>query len=103
MQGFSAPSSSRVPGFLEVLGDVHGVEANIDGLREAFNKTGGSMRDLLIPAFDELARRFEGPPADSYIVAMDTLENSIFLLKSTIGDQFLPAVVQRCARVNRIL
>lgn len=84
----------QVPGFLEVLGDVHGVEANISGLREAFNKTGGSMRDLLIPAFDELARRFEGPPADSYIVAMDTLENSIFLLKSTIGDQFLPVVVR---------
>lgn len=84
----------QIPGFLEVLGDVHGVEANIDGLREAFNKTGGSMRDLLIPAFDELARRFEGPPPDSYIVALDTLENAFFLLQATIGDQFLPVVVR---------
>ena len=84
----------QIPGFLEVLGDVHGVEANISGLREAFNRTGGSMRDLLIPAFDELARRFEGPPADSYIVAMDTLENAFFLLKAAIGDEFLPVVVR---------
>ena len=83
----------QVPSLLETLGDVHGVEANIDGLREAFNKTGRSMRDLLIPVFDELARRFEGPPADSYIVAMDTLENAFFLLKSTIGSEFLPVVV----------
>ena len=84
----------QIPGYYSALADVHGVEANIEGLREAFEKTGGSMRDLLIPVFDELARRFESPPADSYLVTMDTLENSIFLLKSTIGDQFLPAVVQ---------
>ena len=30
----------QVPSLLETLGDVHGVEANIDGLREAFDKTG---------------------------------------------------------------
>ena len=53
---------TEIPGFLNAAADVHGVEANIEGLREAFEKTGGSMRDLLIPTFDELSRRFEAPP-----------------------------------------
>ena len=82
----------QIPGFLEAAGDVHGVEANIEGLREAFEKTGGSMRDLLIPTFDELSRRFEAPPADSYIVAMDTLQNAFFLTQASIGDLLLPTV-----------
>ena len=43
------------------------------------------MRDLLIPVFDELNRRFEAPPADSYIVAMDTLQNAFFLTQSALG------------------
>ena len=51
------------------------------------------MRDLLIPIFDELSRRFEAPPADSYIVAMDTLQNAFFLTQAAIGDLFLPTVV----------
>ena len=46
----------QIPGFLEALGDVHGVEANLDGLHDAFDKVGGSIRDLVIPVFDELAR-----------------------------------------------
>ena len=81
------------------LADVHGVEANIDGLHEAFAKVGGNMRDLLIPVFDELAKRFEAPPADSYIVVMDTLENSFLLLKAAIGDLFLPTIID--ARQSR--
>ena len=51
----------QIPGFLEALSDVHGVEANIEGLKEAFENTGGSIRDLVIPVFDELSRRFEAP------------------------------------------
>ena len=84
---------TEIPGILNAAADVHGVEANISGLREAFEKTGGSMRDLLIPVFDELSRRFEAPPADSYIVAMDTLQNAFFLTQSAIGDLLLPTVV----------
>ena len=83
----------QIPGFLEALGDVHGVEANLDGLHDAFDKTGGSIRDLLIPTFDELATKFESPPSDSYIVVMDELQNATFLLQAAIGDKLLPVVI----------
>ena len=42
--------------------------------------------------FDELAKRFEAPPDDSYIVAIDTLENAFTLFQASIGDLFLPTV-----------
>ena len=84
----------QIPGFLEAMGDVHGVAANIDGLKEAFDNTGGSIRDLVIPTFEELSRRFEAPPSDSYIVAMDTLENAFMLASASIGSLFLPTIVQ---------
>lgn len=84
----------QIPGFLEALGDVHGVEANLDGLHEAFNRVGRNMLDLLIPTFDELARRFESPPPDSYIVTMDRLQNAFFLLQAEIGEKFLPIVTR---------
>ena len=83
----------QIPGFLEALGDVHGVEKNIDGLHEAFARVGNNMRDLVIPVFDELAERFEAPPDDSYIVVMDTLENSFKLFQGAVGDLFLPTVI----------
>ena len=83
----------QIPSLLETLGDVHGVQANIDGLHEAFARTGGSIRDLLIPVFDELSRRFEAPPDDSYIVVMDTLENSFKLFQGAVGDLFLPTII----------
>ena len=82
----------QIPGFLEVLGDVHGVAANLDGLHEAFDRVGGNMRDLLIPTFDELARRYESPPPESYIVSIDRLQNSFFLLRAELGEKVLPLV-----------
>ena len=84
----------QIPGFLEAMGDVHGVAANLDGLHAAFAQTGGSIRDLVIPVFDELARRFEAPPADSYIVAIDTLENAFRLAQASLGGLLLPTVVE---------
>ena len=83
----------QIPGYLEAMADVHGVEANIDGLHEAFARVGGSMRDLLIPVFDELERRFEAPPDNSYIVVMDTLENAFTLFQGAVGDLFLPTII----------
>ena len=82
----------QIPSFLETAADVHGVEANIEGLRTAFDALGQDMRALLIPVFDELSMRFEEPPPDSYIVSIDTLKNSFFLLQAEIGEQALPAV-----------
>ena len=93
----------QIPGILNAAADVHGVEANIEGLREAFEKTGGSMRDLLIPTFDELSRRFEAPPADSYIVAMDTLQNAFFLTQSAIGDLLLPTITKASIALSEFL
>ena len=93
----------QIPGFLEALGDVHGVEANLDGLHAAYRRVGGSIRDLLIPTFDELSRRFDAPPADSYIVVMDTLQNSILLTKAAIGDLFLPTVTDAARVLSEFL
>ena len=93
----------QIPGILNAAADVHGVEANIEGLREAFEATGGSMRDLLIPVFDELNRRFEAPPADSYIVAMDTLQNAFFLTQSALGDLLLPTVIDAAIVLSEFL
>lgn len=93
----------QIPGFLEALGDVHGVEANLEGLHAAYRRVGGSIRDLLIPTFDELSRRFDAPPADSYIVVMDTLQNSILLTKAAIGDLFLPTVTDAARVLSEFL
>ena len=67
------------------------------------DNVGNSMRDLVIPVFDELAKRFEAPPDDSYIVAIDTLENSFTLFQASIGDLFLANCDQRSDRVISIL
>ena len=91
MQDFRS-IAQRIPGFYQAIADVHDVSANIEGLREAVDNAGGSMRDTLIPVMDELARRFEAPPSDSYIVAMDTLDNAFTLLQASIGSLFLPAI-----------
>lgn len=84
----------QIPGFLEALGDVHGVEASIEGLHDAFEKVGGSIIDILIPTFEELERRFESPPLDSYIVRIDALQNAFFHTQAAIGDLFLPTVTE---------
>ena len=93
----------QIPGFLEAMGDVHGVTANIDGLHDAFAQMGGSLRDVLIPVFDELSKRFEAPPADSYIVAMDTLENSFTLFQASVGDLFLPTITKASIALSEFL
>ena len=84
----------QIPGLLEALGDVHGVEASIEGLHDAFEQVGGSIIDILIPTFEELERRFESPPLDSYIVRMDALQNAFFHTQAAIGDLFLPTVTE---------
>ena len=84
----------QIPGFLEALADVHGVEANIDGLHQAYERVGGSIIDILIPTFEELERRFESPPLDSYIVRIDALQNAFFHAQAAIGDLFLPTVTE---------
>ena len=89
----------QIPGFYSALADVHGVEANLEGLREAFNRVGGDMIGLLIPTFDELARRFESPPPDSYIVTIDRLQNAFFLLQAEIGEKLLPIVARGAGRL----
>lgn len=83
----------QIPGFYRALGEVHGVSENIDGLREAFEATGGNMRDLVIPIFDRLNETMESPPADSYVRVMDELQNSAFLTSAAVGDLLLPTVL----------
>ena len=84
--------AQRVPGFYNAIADVHGVSANIDGLRTAVENAGGSIKDALIPVMEELAVRFAAPPPESYAASIDELQNSFFLLQAEIGKQFLPVV-----------
>ena len=95
--------AQRIPGFYQAIADVHDVGANIEGLREAFNNAGGSLRDVLIPVMDELARRFEAPPDDSYVVAMDSLENAFLLTQAAIGDLFLPTITDAAFALSGFL
>ena len=41
-----------------------------------------------------MQKRFGSPPSDSYVVAIDALQNSFFLLQAEIGQQFLPTIAQ---------
>ena len=84
--------AQRVPGFYMAIADVHGVSANIDGLRTAVENAGGSIKDALIPVMEELAVRFAAPPPESYAASIDALQNSFFLLQAEIGQQLLPVV-----------
>ena len=93
MQDFRS-IAQRIPGFYNAIADTHGVEASIDGFRDAVENAGGSVRDALIPVMDTLADRFGSPPTDSYVVAMDALENSFFLLQAEIGENFLPVIAR---------
>ena len=86
------PIIQRVPGFLQAISDVHGVEGSLDGLREATARLGGSVKDALLPVLAELSRRFAAPPPESYVRSIDELQNSYFLLQASIGDKLLPAV-----------
>ena len=74
------------------IADVHGVSANIDGLRTAVENAGGSIKDALIPVMEELAVRFAAPPPESYAASIDELQNSFFLLQAEIGSRLLPVV-----------
>ena len=86
------PVIQRVPGFLQAVADVHGVDASLDGLRVAVNKLGGSVKDALLPVLEELGDRFQAPPPESYVRSVDELQNAYFLFSATLGEQVLPAV-----------
>ena len=84
--------AQRVPGFYQAIADVHGVTANIAGLRTAVENAGGSIKDALIPVMEELSQRFAAPPPESYAASIDELQNSFFLFQAILGEQVLPAV-----------
>ena len=86
--------AQRIPGFYNAIADTHDVAANIDGFRQAVENAGGSVKDALLPVMDTLAMRFGAPPSDSYVVAVDALQNSFFLLQSEIGSNLLPIIAR---------
>ena len=91
MQDFR-PIIQRVPGILQSIANVHGVEPSLDGLRLATERLGGSVKDALLPVLEDLGNRFEAPPPESYVRSIDELHNSFFLFQATLGEKFLPAV-----------
>ena len=95
--------AQRVPGFYNAIADTHGVQASIDGFRDAVDATGGSVANALLPVMDTLAQRFGTPPSDSYVVAMDELQNSFFLTQSAIGSLFLPALTDAAFALSNFL
>ena len=86
------PIIQRVPGFLQAIADVHGVAPSLDGLREATENLGGSVKNALLPVLEELGDRFAAPPPESYVRSVDELQNAFFLFQATLGEQVLPAV-----------
>ena len=93
--------AQRIPGFYQAIAATHDVEASIDGFRVAVDNAGGSVKDALLPVMDELARRFGSPPADSYVVAIDGLQNSFFLLQAEIGNNLLPILAQAATGLSQ--
>lgn len=91
MQDFR-PIIQRVPGILQSIANVHGVEPSLDGLRLATERLGGSVKDALLPVLEDLGNRFAAPPPESYVRSIDELNNSFFLFQSTLGEKFLPAI-----------
>ena len=91
MQDFR-PIIQRVPGILQSIANVHGVEPSLDGLRLATERLGGSVKDALLPVLEDLGNRFEAPPPESYVRSIDELNNSFFLFQATLGEKFLPAI-----------
>ena len=61
------PIIQRVPGFLSAIADTHDVAPSLDGLREATERLGGSVKDALLPVLATLADRFAAPPPESYV------------------------------------
>ena len=86
------PIIQRVPGILQSIANVHGVEPSLDGLRLATERLGGSVKDALLPVLEDLGNRFEAPPPESYVRSIDELQNSFFLFQATLGEKFLPAI-----------
>ena len=86
------PIIQRVPGFLQAVADVHGVAPTLDGMRDAVENLGGSVKDALLPVLARLEERFEAPPPESYVRSIDELQNAFFLFSATLGDQVLPTV-----------
>ena len=86
------PIIQRVPGILQSIANVHGVEPSLDGLRLATERLGGSVKDALLPVLEDLGNRFEAPPPESYVRSIDELHNSYFLFQATLGEKFLPAI-----------
>ena len=93
--------AQRIPGFYQAIAATHDVEASIDGFRVAVDNAGGSVKDALLPVMDELARRFGSPPADSYVVAIDGLQNSFFLLQAEIGNNLLPVIARAATGLSQ--
>ena len=52
------PIIQRVPGILQSIANVHGVEPTLDGLRLATERLGGSVKDALLPVLADLGNRF---------------------------------------------
>ena len=86
------PIIQRVPGLLQSIANVHGVEPTLDGLRLATERLGGSVKDALLPVLEDLGNRFESPPPESYVRSVDELHNSWFLFQATLGQKVLPVV-----------
>ena len=77
--------------FITTAQDVLGFTGGIEGLRTAFNNSGKTLREFLLPVFEELNTRFDGAPVDSYTNRIDNLGVAFFNLQAEIGELMQPA------------
>ena len=59
--------------FIKTAEETLGFTGGIEGMRKAFQASGDTLQEFLLPVFAKLNEEFEGAPVDSYTNAMDNL------------------------------
>ena len=78
--------------FITVAEDVLGFKGGIDGLSDAFDASGKTLQEFLLPVFDEMGKRFEGAPVTSYTNRVDNLGVAFKNLSAEMGNRLMPTI-----------
>ena len=76
--------------FLTTAQQVHGFTGGIDEMRQAWQASGQSLKQFLLPIFERMSERFAGAPVDAFTNKIGNLEDAFGLLQAEIGKKLLP-------------
>ena len=71
---------------MKVAQEVLGFTGGINGMRTAFQASGKTLQDFLMPVFEQLNAQFEGAPVGSYTNKIDNLGVAFNNLVATVAD-----------------